>query len=419
MKILWLINIPLPEASLLMNEKPVQLGGWLMSTSQLLSGIDGVELSIAFPKKGIKGYSKLFGKNIKYYVFQEVRDNNKKILFLNPVFMEIINDSDPDIVHIHGTEMAQSLSMLNTCNNKKVSTVVSIQGMVSIIAKHVLADLPVKVIYCRTLRNIILKDSVIGLRKIFTNRGKNEIETIKKAGYVIGRTTWDKACCSQINPGANYYCCNETLRDEFYKHTWSIDYCENYSVFLSQGHYPVKGLHYVIEALAIILKEFPDTRIYIGGKNILGRSSLKSTLSLTYYNKYIRRLIKRYNVESNVIFTGHLDEKQMCQQYLRANVFVSASTIENESNSLSEAKLLGVPCVASYVGGVIDRITHGVDGYLYQHDAPYMLAYYVCEIFRNKELALKFSENAREHALKVNNREENLNTLLTIYNEIC
>ena len=92
--------------------------------------------------------------------------------------------------------------------------------------------------------------------------------------------------------------------------------------------------------------------------------------------------------------------------------------IENESNSLSEAKIMGVPSVASYVGGVTDRIEHGKDGFFYQHDAPYMLTHYVCEIFACDELAVQLSEKAREHALKTHDRETNTKQLIAIYESI-
>ena len=47
-----------------------------------------------------------------------------------------------------------------------------------------------------------------------------------------------------------------------------------------------------------------------------------------------------------------------------------------------------------------------------------MLAQYVCEIFENEDLALKFSNNARQHALKTHDRDENARNLIEIYEEI-
>ena len=120
-----------------------------------------------------------------------------------------------------------------------------------------------------------------------------------------------------------------------------------------------------------------------------------------------------------MIFAGILDEKQISERYLRSNVFVSPSIVENESNSLSEAKIMGVPSVASYVGGVTDRIEHGKDGFFYQHDSPYILAQYVGGIFADDELALQFSAKVREHAMRTHDAQSNLNTLLDIYEQIC
>ena len=80
--------------------------------------------------------------------------------------------------------------------------------------------------------------------------------------------------------------------------------------------------------------------------------------------------------------------------------------------------ILGVPCVASNVGGISDMLTHNQEGFLYQADAAYMLAYYVCELFGNDVLAHTFSKNTRVKALRTHDQNVNLRALLAIYNEI-
>lgn len=47
-----------------------------------------------------------------------------------------------------------------------------------------------------------------------------------------------------------------------------------------------------------------------------------------------------------------------------------------------------------------------------------MLAHYIYEIFENEDLAMRFSKNAREHALKTHDRDENTRKLIEIYEEI-
>ena len=168
-----------------------------------------------------------------------------------------------------------------------------------------------------------------------------------------------------------YHFNNETLRDEFYEGEWNYSDCEKHSIFCSQGHYPIKGIHLVIEALNRIVKDYPDAHLYIGGKDYLSLPFYKQSS----YGKYLVSLIKQYGLEKNVSFTGFLNAEQMKNRYLKSNVFVSASSIENSPNSLGEAMLLGVPCISSQVGGVHNMMTHAIEGYTYPADEIYMLAY--------------------------------------------
>lgn len=416
MKILWLVNIALPEAAQLMDILVAPFGGWLVNASFKLASISGVNLYIAFPKSGLSDVLQLQGERINYYSFPPVHEKDIASNRINPHLIKILEKANPDIVHIFGTEYPHTLAMVNTCDVSKV--VISIQGLCSIYAKHYLSGIPSNIQRRFTFRDLIKQDSLLQQQSKFLKRGSLEIEAIQKVQHIIGRTTWDRACTYQINPDAIYHHCNETLRDEFYKHEWDIQKCEKHSIFVSQGSYPIKGLHYMLEAMPLVLKNFPDAKLYVGGSNITKSDTFKDKLKLTSYGKYIKDLIKKYDLGNNVFFTGVLDEKQMCQQYLRSHVFVCPSSIENSPNSLGEAMILGVPCVASGVGGVSDMMQHREEGYIYQADAPYMLAYYVGEIFKNDEIALQISEKARKHALITHDPDKNLSRLLEIYKEI-
>ena len=80
--------------------------------------------------------------------------------------------------------------------------------------------------------------------------------------------------------------------------------------------------------------------------------------------------------------------------------------------------LLGVPTVSTDVGGVKNMLEHNKEGFVYQPDAPYMAAYYIKKIFRDGDLALSFSENAKKHASVTHDKEKNLCDLLDIYSNI-
>ena len=418
MNILWVTNIALPEASLSMNEKPTPFGGWLVSASAHLADEDSIELSIAFPKNGLRTVQILKGDKINYYAFPPVKEKDVSSNKKNSYLEKILDKVKPDIVHIFGTEFAHALAMVNICQKKNINTIISIQGLVSICARHYMACLPANVQNRFTIRDFLKQDNLKQQQSKFINRGAFEIKALQKVKHIIGRTTWDRACTFQINPDAQYHFCNETLNDEFYKHIWDIEKCEKHSIFVSQCSYPIKGLHFILEAMPLILGSFPDTKLYVSGQNIIKSDTLKEKLRISSYGKYIKELIGRYKLGKSVVFTGILDEKQMCERYLKSQIFVCASSIENSPNSIGEAMILGVPCVASNVGGVADLLKHREEGFVYQADAPYMLAYYVCEIFANDDLALQFSKKARMHAIKTHNKEENTKRMMEIYREI-
>ena len=168
-----------------MNEVASPFGGWLVNTSRELAVQEGIDLLIAFPKNGVNSFVKLEGQKITYYAFRPVRDEDRRLIENNSMLDSILEEAQPDIVHIHGTELAHTLAAVNSCRRQKRKMVISIQGIVSLIATHVRADLPCKVVYGLTVRNLLRRDNVIGLERLFYRRGNNEIEAIRKTDHVM------------------------------------------------------------------------------------------------------------------------------------------------------------------------------------------------------------------------------------------
>lgn len=421
MKILWLCNMMLPRIAQELSITVSNGGGWLTGLSNDLSKIDDIELIVCFPIVFQKELLTGQVDKLKYYgVPQAMSDLTKYDHLIEQYFEKILKETNPDVVHIFGTEFPHTLAMTNTC--KKIGivdkVVINIQGLTSICAKHYYASMPNKVVNKYTLRDFIKQDNIKQQAEKFEKRGIYEIQALKNTNHIIGRTDWDRACSEQINTNAEYHFCNETLRDEFYKHKWKLDDCERHSIFISQCSYPIKGFHFMLEAMPEILKQYPDAHIYTTGSNPLALS-IKEKIKQTYYMKYLGMIIKMNHLEKCVTFLGGLNEQQMCDRFLKSHIFVSPSSIENSPNSLGEAMLLGVPSVVSDVGGVKNMLIHNKDGTIYQHNAPYMLAYYVTKIFAHNELALQFSENSKKHAQDTHNRTINLQTILGIYEAIA
>lgn len=406
MRILWISNIIFPDACRAMNLPIPVVGGWMQAGAKSLIEYSehDIELAVAATYNG-KDLKELTVNGIKYYLIPK---NEEK---LNHYFRIIKDDFSPDLTHIHGSEYPHSLSYVNACGNENV--VVSIQGLVSVISKYYYGGISKRNLM-PTLRDLLRNDSLYLQKKRMYNRGKKEVQLISKINYVIGRTRWDASHVWAINSDSKYYFCNETLRDSFYTETWNIKNCEKHTLFLSQAHYPIKGLQQIIEALPLVKKKYPNVKIYIAGNNFLNVSKLKRN----GFAKYIQNRISQLNLENHINFVGMLDEKQMVNQYLKAHVFVCPSSIENSPNSVGEAQLLGVPTIASYVGGSMDMITDGETGFLYRFEEIELLAYRICQLFDDEELCQTLSTQAKEAAEKRHDKKNNAKELYSIYKDI-
>lgn len=338
---------------------------------------------------------------------------------LEDLFYGQLLDFQPDVIHIWGTEYGHTLAMVNAAQRLGLENrvAISIQGLCSIYARHYCEGVPEAVCHRYSLRDFLKRDNLLGQQRRFTQRGKLECKALEKAGHVIGRTDWDRAITGQINPNRGYHFCNETLRQPFYEDTWQYAACRKYRIFISSCAYAIKGFHYLLEAMPLVLAQYPDAEIAVTGDSFF-KTSLPAKLRQDYYHRYLARLADQNKLRDRIRFLGALSAPQMKQAFLDCNVFVLPSTIENSPNSLGEAMLLGVPCVAADVGGVSNML-HPGQGYVYQSTAPYMLAHYITEVFRQQERAEEMGAQARLQALETHNPEKNMRDLLEIYRLIA
>lgn len=421
MNIILISNAPTPKICENLHIKSSPKEGWVSGLVDSLSNAQ-VNLFFIFPhrlsKKCISGQI----DRLKYYGYPKTKNKDweyeeiHKKYFLD-IFQEI---SSIDVIHIMGTEMGHTLSAVEAAEELGIldKVVISIQGLTSIYARHYYAGLPEKVIRCATVRDIIKRDNIALGKKIYEKRGQYEIEALKKVKHIIGRTDWDRACTFLINPQAEYHFCNETLRSDFYYGSWQYVKCEPFTIFVSQGNYPIKGFHYILEALFYVKEFYPNVKLRITGSDPRTNSIVKRQKRNTYVN-YIEKLINQYSLENNIEFLGILNAEEMKAEYLRANVFVSPSVIENSPNSVGEAMILGTPVITSDVGGVKNLISHMSEGYIYQSDAPYMLAYYIMEVFKEGDKIEIMSNRARLHARHTHDRDVNTKQIMHVYTKIA
>lgn len=444
MKVLWLCNVMIPMVAEQFNMTATNKEGWISGVAEVVLNRqreNGIELSMAFPTPRAmipadheicKRVLRVGDAVLTCYGFYEDTDRaevyDKK---LERMMQEILDDARPDIVHCFGTEYPHTLAMTRVLPDKS-RLLIGLQGICALYAEAYYADLPEKVIRRVTLRDYVRKDSLPEQQNKFVQRGITEKEAITLAGNITGRTEWDRLCIRKWNKHACYFNMNETLRTEFYNVKWEPDKCIPHSIFVSQGDYPIKGLHYMLLAMPAILEKYPDAALYVAGNSIVNYRTFKQKLKISSYGKYLRELMKENRLLDHVTFLGKLTAEQMRDRYLRSSLFVCCSSIENSPNSLGEAMLLGMPCVSADVGGISSLFTDGEDGILYEgfriekekekgknlKAVSNRLSESVIEMWSDPEKQKFYCDHARQHASKTHRRERNYLRLTEIYAKI-
>lgn len=421
MKILWVCNVGLRCIdTYLKKDSNLFIGGWLEGLSTALVNDVSNELVYCYPDYKSKVVRNGRVDNLIFYSLpmmkQEAHTEIKDSSVSMTEFVRILEKEKPDLLHFFGTEFVYTERFIDAAirfgyGNRIVT---SIQGLIGIYGLHYDADLPYWVTKIKTLTEIKNRNSLAAGKADYLYRGLSEKKALEKSKYIIGRTSWDKACAKILAPNSVYLLCNETLRDCFYTGEWHYKYCNKYQIAISQAATPIKGLHKVIEAAALIREQYPKLRIVVSGNNIFSGNWIKGNT----YGNYIRWLVKKNGLENNIDFIGGISAEKMRDMMLSSNVFVCPSSIENSPNSLGEAMLLGVPCVASDVGGTADMMRNGTEGFIYPFNEHYKLAYHLDYVFSHPEEISKIALAAKEHARNTHSQEKNNQRLMSIYHQI-
>ena len=418
MRVLWLCNIVLPDFCEAFQIKKTIGGGWMEGLYRELQSSDACELAVACGIRDAARRHDGVHEGVRYYAFDASQDDmlqdDAACAPMAADFHRILADFQPDVVHIWGTEYPHAWAMLQACRTLGMERriVCHLQGILSFYQQHYALGLPASVIHeVDAHGNSIARDIAA-----FRRQAVRERDVVRGAGVVLGRTFWDESCARVLCPEVRYRFCEEILRPEFYEvgYRWDVRACARHTIFLSQAGYPVKGFHFLLSALRILKAWYPDIHVFIGGTNPMqpDAEGHRST-----YGAYLSDLAESLGVSDCITFLGRLSAEEMRREYLRAHVFVSASTIENSPNSVAEAMMLGVPVVASLVGGLATLIEHGRSGLLYQADSPYMLAAYVRKVFEDDALATAMSSRAQKTMHDRHDPDAIVRQVLSIYEE--
>jgi glycosyltransferase involved in cell wall biosynthesis len=168
---------------------------------------------------------------------------------------------------------------------------------------------------------------------------------------------------------------------------------------------PEKGLNYLIEASRTIIKKSPTAKIII-----LGSFGAYASSREKKYLEELTGLISKYNLQQHISILETSPHSEIPKYLSAADVFVLPSLSEGFPLVLLEALSVGVPVVATSVGGIPDVLIDGINSLLVKPMNVEDLADSVTKALTEVKLRKKIIENGSKFIEE--NKENEIETLL-------
>lgn len=387
-------------------------GAWINSLEREFR-INNIILGIAFLTSKDAFEKKIYKDNV-YYLLPGFKNNNKisrlyrkwrgKIedeQFVVKSCMRVIDDFKPDIIHIFGSENPCGL----ITQYIKIPSILHIQGILTICFHKYFKSFSKKEIR-KAAKSIdwIKRNPPFYHWKLYEKRSLVEKKILNNCSSFFGRTEWDRRIIQIFSPGSDYYYCSEILRDEFYITQWKRNRHHTFIIISVFQDDIYKGLEDVYDAALLLNKLNFNFKWKIAG--ISESSPLKRIVGKN----------RPYDLNKlPVELLGKLSTELLISELITSDLFVHPSHIDNSSNSVSEALMLGMPVLSTNVGGLPSLVQDNYTGYLVQDGDPWALAGAVISIFNNYQEAMAVGNQARQVSLVRHDKNNIFSTVIETY----
>jgi len=139
---------------------------------------------------------------------------------------------------------------------------------------------------------------------------------------------------------------------------------------------PIKGQHHLIESAELVLRMYPRTRFLLVG-NFEGDPA--------YYSE-LKARVQGLGLADRIQFLGEVSSSETAGLLAAADISVLPSLSEGLSNTLLESMAVGIPVVATAVGGNPEVVVDGETGFLVPASDPRAMADALLRLLRDPEL---------------------------------
>lgn len=109
-----------------------------------------------------------------------------------------------------------------------------------------------------------------------------------------------------------------------------------------------------------------------------------------------KSLIEKFDAQSFITLKGWLLHEQLFEFMPKWQLLLFATKTEGVPNSVLESMSMGVPVLASYVGGIKDILIDKENGYVLKQDDAKTIAHSLSQVLDNTEFLCDIRKNAKE-----------------------
>jgi glycosyltransferase involved in cell wall biosynthesis len=176
-------------------------------------------------------------------------------------------------------------------------------------------------------------------------------------------------------------------------------------IFALSHHEPAYGLEYLIRAIPIVAKERDDVVFVIAGDG-----------SLT---KFHQKLANALEVRDKVIFTGRIPRSAVPYYYAMSDVMVVPQLQSAFGLVTSEAMACGKPVIGTDVGGTLDQIVDGYNGFLVRPRNPGEIAEKILWLLKDPKEARRMGMNGRKMVEEKFDVDKRIDKIIQLYASLC
>jgi glycosyltransferase involved in cell wall biosynthesis len=169
---------------------------------------------------------------------------------------------------------------------------------------------------------------------------------------------------------------------------------------------PTYGPDIAIRAMAKVVPEFPTARLTLVGS---GESS---------YVEELKDLTRELGISDHITFTEPVPFVEVPSLFAHTDVLVQSSRWESFGVVILEAAAMGVPAIATDVGGVSDLLTNGDTGLIIPSENVDALAFAMLNLARDKDLRHRIGENAYHLVQSQYDFQKNADRMESLYHEL-